>query len=88
MKHQGEKMWPNETDVEFPHEVVAANVMGDSLIKEWREHLGTTQEELATKAGIQQPTLARMEKLYENPRIGRLKKLAEVMGISVEQYRD
>jgi len=45
-------MDPDESDVEFPHEVVAANVMGDSLIKAWREYLGLTQEELAARAGI------------------------------------
>jgi transcriptional regulator with XRE-family HTH domain len=32
--------------------------MGDSLIKAWREYLGLTQEELAAKAGIQQPEIA------------------------------
>jgi DNA-binding XRE family transcriptional regulator len=82
------QMDPDEADVEFPHDVVAANVMGDSLIKAWREYLGLTQEELATKAGIQQPALARMEKPDARPRTGTLKKLAEAMGISVEQLRD
>ena len=76
------QMDPDEADVEFPHEVVAANVMGDSLIKAWREYL------VATKAGIQQPALARMEKPDARPRTGTLKKLAEAMGLSVEQLRD
>ena len=30
------QMDPDESEVEFPHEVVAAKVMGDSLIKAWR----------------------------------------------------
>ena len=82
------QMDPDEAEIEFPHEVVAANVMGDSLIKAWREYLGLTQEELATKAGLKQPALARLEKPGSNPRAATLKKLANAMGILVEQLRD
>lgn len=81
-------MDPNQADVEFPHEVVAANVMGDSLIKAWREYLGLTQEELAARAGIKKLAVARLEKPNANPRAATLKKLAEAMGILVEQLRD
>ena len=78
----------DESDVEFPHEVVAANVMGDSLIKAWREYKGMTQAQLAAKAGIKQPTLARMEKPDANPRRSSLGKLADAMGITVEQLME
>ena len=81
-------MDPDESDVEFPHEVVAANVMGDSLIKAWREYPGLTQEELAARAGIKQPALARLEKPDVNPRNCTLKKLADAMGITIKQLRE
>lgn len=78
-------MPPDESDVWFPNDVVKANVRGDSLIKAWREHLGMTQKELAAQAGIKQPALARIEKSDANPRTSTLQKLADAMGITIEQ---
>jgi DNA-binding XRE family transcriptional regulator len=78
----------DESDVTFPHEVVMANVRGDSLIKAWREHLGLTQDELANRSGIKQPALARLEKPDANPRRSTLKKIADAMNITVEQLID
>ena len=76
---------PDDSDVWFPHEVVGANIRGDSLIKAWREYRGMTQEELALKAGIKQPALARLEKPDANPRTVTLKKLAAAMDLDIEQ---
>ena len=76
---------PDESDVWFPNEVVKANVRGESLIKAWREHFGFTQEELAARAGIKQPALARLEKADSSPRKSTLKKLADAMDINLEQ---
>ena len=75
----------DDADVWFPNEVVKANVRGDSLVKAWREHLGFTQEELAKRAEIKQPSLARLENAESNPRKSTLKKLADAMNISIEQ---
>ena len=75
----------DEADVWFPNEVVKANVRGDSLIKAWREYLGMTQDELARRAGLKQPALARLEGHVSNPRKTTLKKLADAMDLSVEQ---
>ncbi len=72
-------------DIYFPNEVVKANVRGDSVIKAWREYKGMTQEELALKAGIRQPALARMEKPETTPRKNSLIKLAEALDITPEQ---
>ena len=82
------QMSADESDVWFPNEVVKANVRGDSLIKAWREHLGFTQKELAEKAGIKQPALARLEKAGSKPRQSTLKKIADALGISPEQLVD
>ncbi len=75
----------DDSDVWFPHEVVKANIRGDSLVKAWREYKGMTQAELATKAGIKQPALARMERPEANPRKSSLIKLANAMELTVEQ---
>lgn len=79
---------PDESDVWFPNEVVKANVRGESLIKAWREYLKLTQAELAAKAGMKQSALARLESSNASPRKATLSKIAEAMGISVEQLID
>jgi ribosome-binding protein aMBF1 (putative translation factor) len=78
----------SESDVWFPNEVVKANVRGESLIKAWREYFHLTQEELAAKAGMKQSALARLEKSSAVPRKATLTKLAEAMGIGVEQLME
>jgi len=78
----------DEADVWFPNEVVKANVRGDSLIKAWREYFKLTQAELAAKAGMKQSALARLESNSVSPRKTTLAKLAEAMGIGVEQLID
>ena len=78
----------DESDVWFPNEVVKANVRGDSLIKAWREYFKLTQAELAAKAGMKQPALARLENSNVSPRKATLAKLAEAMEISVDQLID
>jgi DNA-binding XRE family transcriptional regulator len=79
---------PDESDVWFPNEVVKANVRGESLIKAWREYLKLTQAELASKAGMKQSALARLESNTGNPRKSTLIKLAEALGITVDQLID
>lgn len=78
----------DESDVWFPNEVVKANVRGENLIKAWREYFKLTQAELAVKAGMKQSALARLEGSHVGPRKTTLSKLAEAMGISVEQLMD
>jgi len=80
---------PDETDVWIPHEVVKANVInGASMIRAWREYFGMTQQELARRAGMTQPALARLEKSDSKPRIATLKKVAAAMDITIEQLTD
>jgi len=79
---------PDESDVWFPNEVVKSNVRGDNLIKAWRDYFKITQVELATKAGMKQSALARLESNSASPRKATLIKLAKAMEISVEQLID
>ena len=78
----------DDSDIWFPNDVVKANIRGDTLVKAWREYFGLTQEELADRAGIKQPSLARLERGDSTPRKSTLKKLADAMDISVEQLID
>ncbi len=74
-----------DDDLEIPHEIVRAEVRGESVIKAWREYLGLTQEELATRMKISQPSLARMESPDRKPRKETLRKVAVALGIEFGQ---
>ena len=68
----------------IPNEVVSATVDGASPMKAWREHLRLTQAEVAAHMGITQAAYAQME-AASRPRKTTLARVAEAMGISVEQ---
>ncbi len=87
-KKLAEQYTPDESEIIFPHEVVKANVKGDSLIKAWREYLGLTQQELADRLKVSQPALAKLEKPDANPRPGTLQKIASALDLSVEQLEE
>lgn len=70
-----------------PLEVVDRQVEdGVSKIRAWREYLGLTQKEVADRMGIEQPSYSKMEN-QTRPRKTTLEKLAEALGITVEQLR-
>ncbi len=70
----------------LPDDIVRMNILeGMSLPRAWREYKGLTQAQLATKLGISQSAMARMKRPDANLRIKTLKKLADVLGITVEQ---
>ena len=79
------KQHTDDENLTVPHEVVSASVDGDSMIKAWREHLGFTQQVLADRIGISQPTLAKLEKTDANPRKSTLKRIADALGIKPSQ---
>ena len=73
----------------IPHAVVKANIVeGKRLVRAWREHLGKTQGEVAAKAGISQPALAKIERPGARPRRATLQKIADAMGLTVEQIEE
>ena len=70
----------------IPNEVVRMNVMDDMpMARAWREYLGLTQAEVAERAGMTQAALAQMESGQHKPRKATLAKLANALGIAVEQ---
>lgn len=78
----------SEPDIWFPNEVVKANVRGETLVKAWREYFKLTQSELAEKAGMKQSALARLENGNAKPRKATIKKIAEALGIELDQLID
>lgn len=76
---------PDE-EVTLPHEVVKRSTLGGvSLVRAWREYLGLSQKEVASRMGISQPSFAKMEATETKNRPATLKKIAEAMGIQWEQ---
>ena len=71
-----------------PLEVMRLAVVdGLTLRRAWREYLGLTQAEVAGRMGITQPALSQLEAASARPRRATLKRLAEALGVSVEQLR-
>jgi DNA-binding XRE family transcriptional regulator len=71
-----------------PHEVMRLHVVeGLTLPRAWREYLGLTQAEVARRMGITQPALSQLESPRARPRRKTVRRLAEALGIDVEQLR-
>ena len=69
-----------------PQEVVELHVLqGLSLRRAWREYLGLTQTEVASRMGISQSALSQLEGPKSRPRRRTLVRLAGALGVSVEQ---
>lgn len=64
----------------------AAFDRGVSPIAAWREHLGVTQAEVASRVGITQAAYAQMERA-KRPRKATLEKVAAALGLEAEQLR-
>lgn len=69
----------------IPHEVVSMVVDGVSPVKAWREYLKISQQEIASRLNITQPSYQAREKPEANLRKSTLEKIAKAMGISCEQ---
>ncbi|MDR1241325.1 MAG: helix-turn-helix transcriptional regulator [Deltaproteobacteria bacterium] len=76
----------SDDETTIPHEVLGLVIKNDKTpIAAWREYLGLTQEKIASRMGITQPSFARMESAERKPRIATLKKIAKAMNIQWEQ---
>lgn len=53
------------------------------FLKEWREHAGLTQEQLAERMGTTKATISRIENLARDPQLGFLEAAAEALSCSV-----
>lgn len=70
-----------------PNEIVdVVYERGVSPMAAWREHLGLTQAEVASRIGIAQAAYAQMERVKQ-PRKATLEKVATAMGLEAAQLR-
>ena len=70
-----------------PDEVVwAAFDRGLSPMAAWREHLGFTQAEVATRIGVAQAACSEMERV-KHPRKATLEKVSAALGLEAEQLQ-
>ncbi|MGS1006985.1 helix-turn-helix domain-containing protein [Achromobacter anxifer] len=73
-------------DGTIPHEVVTLMTgNGWSIVRAWREYLGITQVDMATRLGIRQPSYAAMESADANPRKSTRERLAAALGVHFDQ---
>jgi DNA-binding XRE family transcriptional regulator len=77
------KLAQNEPTI--PHEVVSMIVDGVSPVRAWREHLKISQQDMADRLSVTQPTYQAKEKLGANFRKKTSEQLAEALGITLEQ---
>jgi predicted transcriptional regulator len=69
-----------------PNEVVERVVVSKlTPIRAWREHLGLIQVEVAKRLGISQAAFAQVEATDARPRKSTLRRVAQALGLSVEQ---
>ena len=76
----------SRVETAVPNEVVERVIMGKlSPIRGWREHLGLTQSEVAARMEISQAALAQIESSEAHPRKTTLRRVAQALGIQLEQ---
>ena len=73
---------------EIPAEVAWLRRDGFSAIRAWREHLGVSREELASRLGASPAAVAQLEAAKARPRAATLKKVAAALGVSWECLRE
>lgn len=72
----------------IPNDVVWLSIdKGYTLARAWREYLGLTQKEVASRMGISQAALSQMESGEKKLRKASLEKLAGALGVTIEQLR-
>lgn len=72
----------------IPNDVVWLSIdKGYTLARAWREYLGLTQKEVASRMGISQAALSQMESGDKKLRKVSLEKLAGALGVTIEQLR-
>lgn len=76
----------SRVETAVPNEVVEHVIMGKlTPIRAWREHLGLTQSDVAARMEISQAALAQLEAPEARPRKSTLRRVAQALGIQLEQ---
>ena len=76
----------NSLSTGIPQEVVEAHVLNNTpIVRAWREYLGITQAELASRMGVSQSAVAKFERLDANLRFATRKNIASALGLNPVQ---
>jgi len=73
----------NEEEL-LPSGIVERLAAGENPLRVWREHRGLTQRALAEKAGLTQAYIAQIETGRRKGDVGVYRRLAEVLGVDIE----
>lgn len=67
-------------------EILASEMRREIILSQLREELNLSQMELAAAMGVKQPTLAKMERSENDPRLSTLKRYVAALGgeLSIE----
>lgn len=77
---------PANSSETIPNAVMEKVIVGKMKpIRAWREHLGLTQTEMAERLDITQAAFAQFEATSARPRKSTLKRIAEAMGLTLDQ---
>lgn len=71
-----------------PAEMVDRMLAGESPVRVWREHRGLRNAELAAAAGISAAYLSQIEAGARRPGVATLRRLAEALGLSLDDLAD
>jgi len=75
-----------DRELTIQHEVIQKTVLEDkSKVRAWREYKGLKQSDMAGRLGVTQAAYSQMENPGANLRSSPLAKIAEAMGIHIEQ---
>ncbi|HYE34205.1 helix-turn-helix transcriptional regulator [Methylocaldum sp.] len=70
---------------QLPEDLMARLLGGENAIRIWREFRGLTQQDLAERAGITESFIGLLERGRPTCRIDKLTRIAEVLGVHLEQ---
>lgn len=70
----------------FPHQQLNVNKKNmKNRIKEFRNQLGITQEDLANRSGVRRETIVFLEQGKYNPSLKLAHDVAEILGVKIEE---
>lgn len=69
----------------LPDEVAESHAKGFPLMVAWRRYRGLSQKEVAKRAGIPAPTYSNHERKMHKPSEHTLRKIADILEISIKQ---
>jgi len=74
----------NNEDETIPFDMCERLCNGDNPVAEWRKHRCLTQAQLAEKTNVSQAAIAAIEKGKRDPSVALLRKMADALGVDMD----